>query len=270
MVMTEPYHFVPGDTPLLVSLPHESTFIPDHIAGRMTGEALAVPDTDWHVARLYDFAAELGAGVLTATRSRYVVDLNRDPGGEELYQGQDNTELCPLHTFDNAPIYRPGAAPDAAEIDARIKAHWQPYHQCLATELARLRKSFGVAILFEGHTIRSTVPRFFDGTLADLNFGTHNGRSAAADLRRRAFAVLEGAPQYHAVLDGRFTGGLITRRYGDPAAGIHALQLELTWRNYMDEVPPFAWRPDRAAKLQPVLRALLTELVRWGRETGRV
>ncbi len=268
--MTEPYHFVPGDTPLLVSLPHDSTYIPDDIARRMTGEGLAAPDTDWHVARLYDFAAGLGAGVLTATRSRYVIDLNRDPGGEDLYQGQDNTEVCPLHTFDNAPIYRPGAAPDAAEIEARIKAHWQPYHHCLAGELARLRKNFGIAILFDGHTIRSTVPRFFDGALADLNFGTHSGRSAAADLRRRAFAVLEGAAQYQAVLDGRFTGGLITRRYGDPASGIHALQLELTWRNYMDEAPPYTWRSDKAAKLQPVLHALLTELVRWARERGTV
>lgn len=262
MAETEPYLFTPGTTPLLVSLPHASSFIPDALGRRMTDAALVVADTDWHVARLYDFAAGLGAGVLTATRSRYVVDLNRDPGGGALYAGRDNTEVCPRTTFDHAPIYRPGEAPDEAEIGDRIRLHWRPYHDRLAGELERLRAAFGVAILFEGHTIRSRVPRFFDGTLADLNLGTDDGRSAAAGLRTLAFAVLELSP-YEAVLDGRFTGGFITRKYGNPAERVHALQLELTWRNYMDETPPFAWRPDKADALQPVLRALLQELLRW-------
>ena len=262
MAETEPYLFTPGATPLLVSLPHASSFIPGALGRRMTGAALPAPDTDWHVARLYDFAAGLGAGVLTATHSRYVVDLNRDPAGCALYAGRDNTELCPLATFDNAPIYRPGEAPDEAEIGDRIRLHWRPYHDRLRRELDRLLAAHGVAILFEGHTIRSKVPRFFDGTLADLNFGTDNGRSAAAGLRTRAYSVLERSP-FEAVLDGRFTGGFITRTYGNPAGRVHALQLELTWQNYMDETPPFAWRPDRADALRPVLRALLQDLLRW-------
>ena len=110
----------------------------------MTGPARQIPDTDWHVQRLYDFAGELGAGVLAATHSRYVVDLNRDPVGEALYPGAENTEIVPLTMFDREPIYLPGEAPDDSEVAARIATYWRPYHDKIAAEINnRPRKTLG-------------------------------------------------------------------------------------------------------------------------------
>lgn len=262
MPMADPYRFVSGSTPLIVSLPHDSTHIPDNIARRMTPPALATPDTDWHVAKLYDFAEGLGASVLTAANSRYVVDLNRDPSGEALYPGADNTEICPLRTFDQEPIYRPGQEPDATEVERRIETFWRPYHARLAEVIAETRRRHGVAVLFDGHTIRSRVARFFTGELPDLNLGTAKGASVAPDLGAQVFAILDRSP-YSAVRDERFTGGYITRTYGRPAEGVNVLQLELTWRTYMEEGPPFAYLPDRAGRLKTVLRAMVECGLTW-------
>ncbi|HZB92379.1 MAG TPA: N-formylglutamate deformylase, partial [Stellaceae bacterium] len=235
------FRFTPGSTPLLISFPHVGTFIPDDLAKRMTEAALPLPDTDWHVDRLYDFAASLGAGTLVATHSRYVVDLNRDPAGTPLYPGAQNSELVPLLTFAGEAIYRAGAAPDAAEVARRVERFYVPYHQALAAELSRLTQRFGFALLWDAHSIASRVPRFFSGRLPDLNLGSARGASAAPALVRRVMAVLEAASPFSAVLDGRFTGGYITRHFGRPDRNIHALQLEMAEIAYMDEAPPYAW-----------------------------
>ncbi len=264
----EVYRFSPGETPLLVSVPHAGTHLPEPVAERMTEAARRLPDTDWHVDRLYEFAADLGAGVLVATHSRYVVDLNRPPDGRPLYAGADNTELCPLTLFDRAPVYRPGGEPDEAEVAARRERYWRPYHDKLADELARLRRAHGVALLFDAHSIRSRVPRFFAGRLPDLNLGTAGGSSADPGLESGLAAVCENAEGYRSVLNGRFTGGHITRRYGDPAGGVHAVQLELVQATYMDEDPPFAFRDDLAARLRPTLRRLLEAMLTWAARTS--
>ena len=265
MTENDIYDFTPGTTPLLVSIPHDGRSIPDDIAERMTGEALRIPDTDWHVGRLHDFARELGAGVLAARHSRYVVDLNRDPGGAALYPGADNTEIVPLRTFDLEPIYRDGAAPHEAEVEERIARFWRPYHDRLAAETGALRERHGVAILFDAHSIRSVVPRFFEGVLPDFNFGTARGASADAGLAASAFRALSSAKGYTAVDNGRFTGGYITRTYGAPAEGIHAIQLELSQRTYMNETHPFDYRPDLADGVKPVLRGMLAAMLDWAR-----
>ncbi len=262
--MTEPvYAFSAGTAPVLVSIPHDGRLIPPEIGGRMTGEALRIPDTDWHVGRLYDFAGMMGASVLAARYSRYVVDLNRNPAGEALYPGADNTEIVPSSTFDRAPIYRAGEAPDEAEIAVRVRDYWQPYHDRLGTEIAALKDRYGRAVVFDAHSIRSVVPRFFEGTLPDFNFGTASGASADAGLAARAFAVLDAAAGYTAADNGRFTGGYITRRYGAPEDGVHAIQLELSQRTYMDEIYPFDYRPDLAGTVQPILRDLLAAILEW-------
>ena len=179
----EPYRFTPGAAPLLVSMPHVGTHIPDSIAARMTPAALEVPDTDWHVDRLYDFLGELGAASIAATHSRYVIDLNRAPDGAALYPGASNTELCPTARFDNAPIYgagpdgRPGA-PSGTEIVGRTERYWRPYHERLDMELAAMRARHGIVVLFDAHSIRSRVPRFFEGRLPDINLGTGGGGGA--------------------------------------------------------------------------------------------
>ena len=262
--MTEPtYTFAPGSTPLLISVPHGGTFIPTHLRDRFTPEALAVPDTDWHVPRLYQFAAELGAGLLCATHSRYVIDLNRNPDGAALYAGADNTELCPTRSFAQAPLYREAAAPDAAELAARQGRYWQPYHDQLAAELWRIKSRHGHAVLLDGHSIRAEVPRFFVGRLPDLNLGTADGTSCAPAVQRVAEQVLFTAPGFSFVSNGRFKGGTITRRYGQPGQQIHALQLEMAQACYMDEAEPQRWQPERAADLMGVLRRLVQALIAW-------
>lgn len=260
------FEFTAGRTPLLVSMPHVGTHIPPDIAEKMTPEARTVPDTDWHVDRLYDFLGDLGAGRLRATHSRFVIDLNRAPDGRPLYPGASNTELCPTSLFDERPIYRPGAAPDAAEVAARRDRYWRPYHDRLGAELAALRKRFGFAVLFDAHSIRSEVPRFFTGRLPDLNLGTGGGGTAESALTARVVEAAAAAEGYTSVLNGRFQGGYITRHYGRPDEAVHALQLELSQITYMEEEPPFAFREDRAAAIRPTLRGLLQVILDWTSE----
>jgi N-formylglutamate amidohydrolase len=255
-----------GDSPLVVDIPHAGTYVPDAIRARLTDEARAVPDTDWHVEKLYAFARSTGATLVVATHSRYVIDLNRDPGGAALYPGADNTELCPTRTFGNAPVYREGEQPDAAEIAARRATYFAPYHATLAAELARVRARHGYAVLLDGHSIAAEVPRFFAGRLPDLNLGTADGASCDPAVQAVAANVL-GASNLSHVVNGRFKGGYVTRYYGRPADGVHALQLEMAQAAYMIEGPPYAWDPARAAALGRVLERLVVSLAEW-RPTG--
>jgi len=256
-----PYTFRAGRTPLLVSMPHTGTHIPDAIGRRMTEIALSVPDTDWHMERLYDFLDALGASVLVATHSRYVVDLNRPPDNANLYPGQDTTGLCPVDTFYRQPLYRPGEAPDDAEIAERVAQYWNPYHAKLAEALVELKARHGRALLWDAHSIFSVVPRFFEGTLPDFNLGTADGRSCARGVGEALLAIAERAPGYRAVLNGRFKGGYITRRYGRPEEGVHAFQLELSEATYMDETAPYGFRDDLAAGVRPHLRAMVEKFM---------
>jgi N-formylglutamate deformylase len=245
-----------GSVPLLVSLPHDGSAIPDAIAARMTDAARRSPDTDWHVGRLYAFARDLGASVLQPHCSRYVVDLNRPSDGHALYPGRSETGLVPTLMFDGQSVYRDGEEPTATEIAARVDAWWRPYHQALVEELQRLREAHGRVVLWEGHSIRSVVPMLFAGRLPDCNLGTADGASCRAPLREALSAVLAAQDDYTHVVDGRFKGGHITRHYGDPQHGIDAVQLELAQVNYMDETG-FDYLPERAARLQPLLQRLL-------------
>jgi N-formylglutamate amidohydrolase len=253
------YRFTAGRIPLLVSMPHAGTDLPDGFADRLTEPAKALPDTDWHLPALYDFLDEVGCSVLVARYSRLVVDLNRPPDDAPLYTTA-TTGLIPPELFDGAPVYRPGAGPDQAEKRERVERYWRPFHTKLAEELARLRATYGTAVLFEAHSIRSEVPRLFRGRLPDLNMGTNDGDSADPGLAKRLFAILARAEGYTSVLNGRFKGGYNTRHYGAPARDIHAVQLELAQAAYMEEAPPFAFRPDRAASLRPHLRRFVEAL----------
>ena len=259
---TPVYDFTPGRTPLLVSIPHCGTQVPPELLTRFTPEGQLLADTDWYVDRLYDFAAGLGAGVIAARWSRYVIDLNRAPDGETLYPGASNTELCPITTFDKQPIYLPGAEPDLGEIGRRRARYWQPYHDRVAEELRRLRDLHGVAVLWEAHSIRSRVPRFFEGRLTDLNLGSADGRSADPALVAAVAAAGRSGP-FALTVDGRFKGGFLTRSNGRPSEGLHALQMELAQDLYMEETPPFAYREALAERLQPTLQAMLQAVLAW-------
>ena len=250
-----------GSAPLLLSLPHVGTNLPASLRPRLVDRALGVEDTDWHLERIYSFARALGASVLVPRHSRYVVDLNRPPKNAPMYPGVNNTGLCPLTFFDGQPLYRDGQAPDAAEVAQRVDTYWQPYHTALADELARLQAAHGRVVLFDGHSIKSELPWLFDGRLPDLNLGTADGQSCDPALRQALDQVLAGQQRYSQVVDGRFKGGFITRHYGAPKQGIHAVQLEMCWRCYMQEAAPYAWHDGLAAEVQPLLRLLVQAML---------
>ncbi|MGY1529300.1 N-formylglutamate deformylase [Luteimonas sp. A649] len=250
-----------GSTPLLVSLPHDGTHVPDAIAQRLTASARGVPDTDWHVARLYDFARDLGASILVPTHSRYVVDLNRGEDDTSLYPGQNTTGLCPVRQFNGSAVYLEGQEPAPGDVLQRVDAYWRPYHAALREEIDRLKQAHGRVVLWEAHSIRGELPWLFPGRLPDLNLGTAGGASCSPELAQRLALVLAKQDGYDWVANGRFKGGHITRHYGRPEQGVEAVQLEIAQRAYMDEAT-FEWLPERAAALQPVLRALLEAALR--------
>ena len=222
-----------GAAPLVVSIPHAGI----DLAGfepAFVDPWLARKDADWRLDELYDFVGTLGATIVRTRISRSIIDVNRDPSGASLYPGQPTTELCPITTFDGEPLHRPGRAPEAGEIAERRRSYFDPYHAALGEEIARLRQTFKRVALFDAHSIRSHIPRLFEGQLPVFNLGTNSGASCEPGLRQTVGAVLAAANE-STVVDGRFKGGWITRAYGDPGQGVEALQLELACRAYMQE-----------------------------------
>ena len=263
--MIDVYGFHEGHSPLLVSVPHDGIHVPDDVRDRMTPEGAAVPDTDWHVSELYAFARDLGASLLVANYSRYVVDLNRPSTDEALYDGQIATGLCPRHTFAGESIYADDGDIDVAD---RVGAFWQPYHAKLASHLDVLREKFGYALLWDAHSIASVVPRLFDGELPALNVGTNGGRSCSDDIEVAIAKVAADSP-YSQIVNGRFQGGFITRHYGDPAGNVHAVQLEIAQRVYMDEASS-AYDVPKAEQLRGTLRRMLEAFLVTAEEKIRV
>ncbi|MFG6487552.1 N-formylglutamate deformylase [Roseateles sp. BYS78W] len=259
------FQLQPGRVPLLISLPHVGTEIPPELAERFVPRALLSEDTDWHLERLYrPLAQALGASLLVPRYSRYVIDLNRPPDDRPLYPGASGgTGLVPTRFFTSEPLYRDGAEPDAADIASRRRTYWQPYHDALAAELARLRAEHGHALLFDGHSIRSELPWLFEGRLPALNLGTADGASCAPAITERLGALLAGQARFSHVVNGRFKGGYITRHHGRPGQGIHAVQLEMCQRCYMDEAqdPRHAYDEAAAAAVAPLIERMLEEML---------
>ncbi len=255
-----------GTAPLLVSLPHTGTTIPAEIEDRLTAPSLGRTDTDWWIDRLYDFAAELDATVVHTAISRTVIDVNRDPSGASLYPGQTTTGLCPTMTFQGQALYRPGLDPEASDIALRRERYFMPYHAALAAEIARLRAIHPRIVIYDCHSIRSRLPLLFDGELPHFNIGTNDGRSAAPALTALVEGICRSDGAFSSVTNGRFKGGWITRLHGDPAGGVHALQMELACRGYMDESDrpePAPYDPPRAAPIRAVLATILAMLATW-------
>ena len=253
-----PFIFEQGTAPLLISMPHTGTHVPVDIAAKLTPAGREVHDTDWHMPTLYDFAKQIGASTLVATHSRYVIDLNRPPDGASLYPGQSVTGLCPVDGFDSAPLYQNKTdEPDDAEVARRRELYWKPYHDQLRAELDRIKAQHGVAMLWDAHSIRSVLPRFFEGKLPDLNLGTADGKSCDPALAQQLLDVAKQATSHSSVLNGRFKGGYITRNYGQPEQGFHAVQLEMTQSSYMQELMPFDYLPAVADQIKPTLQKML-------------
>ena len=256
--MSSVFRFQPGELPLLISVPHDGRELPEDMRVRMTAVGLSIPDTDWHVADLYEFAVDMGANILVASYSRYVVDLNRPADDTALYPGQVATGLCPLQTFAGESIYRSGGV-DESEKAQRIEKYWRPYHTHLHDTLDALRKKHGFALLWDAHSIPSVVPRLFDGELPELNLGSNSGASCEQSIEE-AVAAVASASSHSTAINGRFKGGYITRHYGDPENGIHALQLEIAQRAYMDEQTS-TFDSAKATVLQDNLREMLSAFV---------
>ena len=250
--------------PIIVALPHTGVEIPDDITADLASPWLARRDTDWWVDRLYDFAGELGATIVRTHISRTVIDVNRDPSGAALYPGQATTDLCPITTFDGEPLYRTGREPNVAEIVRRRSLYFEPYHDALAAQIQRLKPGCGSLVLYDAHAIRSRIPRLFEGQLPQFNIGTNDGRACAEPLTRAVESACD-ASGLTRVTDGRFKGGWTTRRYGAPEDGVHAIQMELACRGYMDEPagPPTidTWPTPYGVRAQP-LRAVLKDVVK--------
>jgi len=225
---------VRGEVPLVVSLPHTGIEIPAEYERALVSPWLARKDADWWIERLYDFATGLGATVIRTTISRTVIDVNRDPSGVSLYPGQATTELCPTTTFDGEPLYAPGTEPTAEEIAARRARFFDPYHATLRAEIERLRSRHAHVVVYDCHSIRSVIPRLFDGTLPHFNIGTNGGVTCSPALSEAIEGICVGSGFSH-VVNGRFKGGYITRSLGNPEAGVHAVQMELACRGYMRE-----------------------------------
>lgn len=253
-----------GDAPLIVSIPHAGTIIPEDISGLLSLD-LARCDADHHVDWLYAFAADLGATIIHSRISRTVIDLNRDPSGQSLYPGQVTTGLCPDATFDGEPLYTAGSEPEATEIERRRATYFDPYHAALREQIARLRALHPEIVLYDAHSIRSHVPRLFEGELPQFNIGSYDGASCAAALTD---AIAADCVQDSHVVDGRFKGGWITRYYGDPGNGIHAVQMELAIRGYADEdgAWPPPWDAARAAPMQAKLQNILNTCLDFAKE----
>ena len=140
---------------------------------------------------------------------------------------------------------------------------FDPYHDALRAEIARLRERFARIALFDAHSIRSRIPRLFDGELPVFNLGTNSGLSCSPVLREAVAAVL-AASGASSVVDGRFKGGWITRSYGKPGEGVEAIQLELACRAYMvepDRPSPDNWPQPIDAARAAVTRATLRKVL---------
>ncbi len=256
--MIEVVTYFEGELPLLISVPHDGCQVPDDIRARMSPVGLSVPDTDWHVAELYDFVRDLGASMQVANYSRYVVDLNRSAQDDVLYPGQVVTGLCPLQTFSGEAIYVDGGVTEV-EKAARIETYWQPYHARLEATLAAMRAEHGYALLWDAHSIPSVVPRLFDGELPKLNIGTNGGKSCPAAIEAAVVDAATRSP-YSTAVNERFRGGYITRHYGDPNRRVYAVQLEIAQRAYMDEVTR-VFDSKSAGRLRVTLKAMLQSLL---------
>jgi N-formylglutamate deformylase len=252
-----------GSSALVLSLPHVGTDIPQSLRDAFVPRALELEDTDWHLERLYDFAVALDATVIAAQVSRYVIDVNRPPDDAPMYSGASNTELCPTRFFTGEDLYRDGRAPTRTEIVSRRERYWQPYHDALRAALDRAKAAHGYALLWDGHSIRSEIAWLFEGKLPDLNLGTASEQSCDPKLRAVIVAQLQAQQAFTIAVDGRFKGGFITRHYGKPELGVHAMQMEMCQSLYMQERSPFAYDEARAALVQPLLKNLLTTFRDW-------
>ena len=258
-----PVEVISGDSPVILGMPHVGTFVPAGVLAGLNENGRTLADTDWHIEKLYDGLLP-EATIVKANFHRYVIDANRDPSGQSLYPGQNTTTICPVTDFDGAAIYRDGKQPDEAEIARRLAEFHAPYHAALEVEIARAKNKFGVAVLYDCHSIRSNIPFLFEGKLPDFNIGTDEGRTCSHEIEQTVVEICGYPSDLSSVLNGRFKGGWTTRHYGQPEQNIHAIQMELAQCLYLEsEDLPFDYSVKQAQKLRPYLSQILRAISNW-------
>ena len=248
-----------GNGPIILGLPHTGVELVDSLGDKLNDRGRALADTDWNIHQLYSGLLD-GVTTVRTPVHRYVIDVNRSGDDASLYPGQNTTGLCPVTDFDGLPIYRDGSEPDTQEIETRREKWHHPYHQALSTELSRVKAAHGCAILYDCHSIRSRIPYLFAGGLPDFNIGTNSSTSCAGAVEETVDEICRSTSGYSTVVNGRFKGGWTTRHYGQPEAGIHAIQMELAQSTYMSEAPPWAYDEAKAARVREVLSRILSGL----------
>jgi N-formylglutamate deformylase len=250
-----------GRLPILLSVPHCGTSFPEEIKEEFSQELIKAPDdTDWFVARLYSFSSSVGITMISAEISRWVIDLNRHPESKPLYfDGRIITDLCPVTAFSGEPLYKDARKKlDTKEVKRRKELYFNPYHEKLIELLAQLKLEFGKVLLWDCHSIRQHVPTIQEDKFPDLILGSADGNSAGKNLIELAMETLSSGG-YTIQHNHPFKGGYITRHYGNPERHQHALQLEMTKINYMDDSEN-VFDAARAGRMQKLLLKTLSNL----------
>ena len=260
----ELFHYYPTTTtrvPVLLHLPHSGTYIPDSLLPNFDPKmAKSQDDCDWNLLDLYQFVTDLGVDILAATHSRWVVDLNRDPEQVPLYtDGRVITGVVPATDFNGNPLYKEGYKPNQPEVDARLDAYFHSYHAILQAKIDEYLAEFGQVILLDGHSIRTVVPGIRREAFPAYILGTNQHKSASETILNTAHQYWQNTGESYRYNDP-FSGGYITRHYGNPKKNVHTLQLEMCKSNYMDATETH-YAPEKAAVVQNHLRGFIEHLI---------
>jgi N-formylglutamate deformylase len=261
----KPFNIIPASntlTPIVISVPHCGTQFPDDLRGEYKDHLVADPDdTDLFVERLYSFAPAMGMTMIHAVYNRWVIDLNRDPASKPLYtDGRLITGLCPSTTFTGERLYKDEREEvDQRQVNERIEKYFNPYHEALKNLLRERLAVFGKVLLWDCHSIRQEVKSIYPNRFPDLILGSNDGFAAGSFITEIALKSLSGS-SYTVEHNFLFKGGYITRHFGQPVQQQHALQLEMTKVNYMDDSEKH-YEPARAGKMQDLLRRTFEKLI---------
>lgn len=244
--------------PLIVSIPHTGTYLPDELRARLASDVMrALPMTDWHLHRLYEFLPELGVTFIHATWSRFAADLNRPPDGAPLYPGRYETGIVARQTFDGDDIW--AEPPTDEEIEAWKRDIHAPYHAKLLDLLEETRERFGHAVLIDAHSVASRASLVHGELEDDVYLGNRDEVTCGPWLIDRVQSAMEEAG-LRVVRNHPYKGGYITDHYGR-LPGIESLQIEMAQRVYMDEDDPgAALASERFEKAQQSLCAVFEKI----------
>ena len=247
---------------ILISIPHCGISFPDNIKTKFVSALIRNPDdTDWYLEKLYDFASEMGITIIEAVYSRWVIDLNRTPQNQSLYNdGRIITALCPNTDFLGNSIYlSKETQPAKEEIQQRLKDYYEPYHQKIDELVDELKNEFEKVIFWDAHSIRRNVKTIQNTDFPDLILGNNDGLTASPEVIQNALNSLEtsGLEVKH---NHPFKGGYLTRSKGNPKNQIHALQLEMSKDLYMSN-NEMDYNEQKAEDIKQLLKQTFKNLI---------